>query len=428
MRLALLALQVGLVIGAGASAQVLDDRMCTGRKSCTLIGSYPAGLDAYGIELTVVELGFSALDGPDDGGWGCRFDPDGYEGGREYWLVTDDHSQPERLATVCNDGYGAAMVGEDIISFADNVMVQERYGGSAWRWVDAVTMTLRPRQLLTRYLCSAYGPWTRNFEATDWTRSVSWYAWSPSSPEEETDWCPPIDPTLARPAVPKPYLLGLMIPAYDMTGLSGGGRELDGLGSCALGLAAADGPIAPVDQAEVSLRVVALLEPDMLTLRLVLDLDPELVTAAGGVRLDVARAEYEALDWLGGDRVDPSPVETFQFALPPIAGDQTSGDWTLRAGPPDTDGTVLFVDRAPAADMLELNLLGLSVSVTAGDDPDRPLVSTVDWRDGAPAHTPPMVWRAYGPEWPTCRLSDGGVLVLEGSATTNPLDYYVAGG
>ena len=182
MRRTVAACFAALAIGATADAQELDDRMCAGRDSCALVATHQAGSDPDGVRLGVIELGFAAQDGPDDGGWGCRFDPDGYEGGREYWLVADDGTPPERLATICNDGYGAAMVGEDFISFGDNLMVQERYGGSAWRWVDAVTMTLRPQRLLTRYLCSAYGAWTRYVEATDWTRSVSWYAWSPTPP------------------------------------------------------------------------------------------------------------------------------------------------------------------------------------------------------------------------------------------------------
>lgn len=426
MRLAIAIGLTGIAIGLPAAAQEIDDRMCEGRESCTLIAMHPAGVGENGAGLTVIELGFDGEDAPllDTASWGCRFDPDGFEGGREYWLITDDDAAPERLASVCNDGYGAAMVGEDNIDVGNNEIVQERYGGSAWRWVETATLSLQPRRLLTRYMCSAYGAWTRQFQATDWRRSVSWYAWSPVATDEETEWCPSIDPTEPQPMVPKPYLLGLMVPGYEIAGLAGENSGVAGLGSCAVGLADADGPLAPNDLAAAPLRLAAILQPDEWSMRLVVELSPDLAARADSLRLDFTPAEYQALDWLSSERADPSPYQTVSFPLLLVAGDQSEDVWTLRSGTSGTDSTVLFIDRAPVPDVREVNLLGLAISVMADEDPNSALVSTVAWQDGAPSHTPPIAWQPFGLGWSTCRLDREGRLVQDRPATANPLDYH----
>ncbi|MEO1226769.1 MAG: hypothetical protein AAFX92_21340 [Pseudomonadota bacterium] len=421
MQSAIATILLTVALGSAATAQGVDDRICQGRETCELIATHAAGVGENGTVLTVLELGFAAEDGPDDGGWGCRFDADGYEGGREYWLVTDDGVPPDRLATICNDGYGAAMVGEDYLAFGDNRMDQERYGGSAWRWVDAISMSLRPRRLLTHYLCSAYGPWTRNVAATDWRRAVTWYAWSPASPEDETEWCPALDPTEAQPVVPEPYLLGAMVPGYEVGGLS---RSIAVIGSCGLHLADAEGPKVPDEPSLASLAVVALSDTDALTVRMVVAVSRDLLASAGDIRLDVARAEYEALDWLAGEREEPSPYRTFSFPTDASSGAIRQDEWRLSAGTGGPDHAIFFLDRDPAADRLEIDLLGVVVTIMDRGDPIRPLVSTVTWQDGAPAHTPPIAWRLVGEGWPACRLSDEGVLELDGPATSNPLDTY----
>jgi len=413
-------------IGTIAHAQEIDDPMCQGRESCTLVAIHEAGFNDHGDSLTVVELGFDVEDTSvaDAGSWNCRFDTEGFEGGREYWLTLDGGAAPERLLTICNDGYGAAMVGDDLIEFGNNRMVQERYGGSAWRWVETAELTLQPQQLLSQYSCSAYGAWTRSVQATDWVRSVSWYAWSSAPLEEGTEWCPAIDPTMARPEVPKPYLLGLMVPGYEIPDLFDDYGEIAGLGSCGPGVANDNGLSVPIDSADPPLRTAVLLDPDKLIVRLVLTLGSELAGQAGNIRLDVARAEYEALDWLSGDRSEPSPYQTHFFSLPVASETPTSGVWTIRSRRSDSNETLLFIDREPANDMLEVNLLGLAISVVSDANPDVPLVSTVAWQDGAPAHTPAIAWRPSADGWPVCRLNEAGMLVLNGEATTNPMDYY----
>jgi hypothetical protein len=140
--------------------------------------------------------------------------------------------------------------------------------------------------------------------------------------------------------------------------------------------------------------------------------------------LDVTRAEYEALDWLTGDRSEPSPYRTHSFSLIPAAGGETSGDWTLNPGRSGPAGTIYTVDRAPVADVLDVNLLGLAVSIIPNDGSGIPLATTAAWQDGAPAHTPAIAWRPIADGWPTCRLDGDGMLVMEGSVTVNPMDYY----
>src|SRR6185312_900725 len=116
--------------------------MCQTRKTCAIAPSlHNAGSSAAG-PLSVAELHFGLAGKPDDApDEGCiAGDYETRDGGVEYWLL--EGSEPPRLLLrLCNDGYGAAGVGEDEVTVAENRFVHRQYGGSASRWEETTTET-----------------------------------------------------------------------------------------------------------------------------------------------------------------------------------------------------------------------------------------------------------------------------------------------
>ena len=88
---------------------------------------------------------------------------------REIWLISP--GIPQRLLDLCNDGYGAAGVGEDVVEYDDNTLTHEQAGGSSWRWSNKKSIQLWPLRMRSQSSCSfhtaapgfAYKRW-------DWTR------------------------------------------------------------------------------------------------------------------------------------------------------------------------------------------------------------------------------------------------------------------
>jgi hypothetical protein len=123
--------------------------ICGKRASCRLVTIHNAG------KARVAEVLFGIKDkpgeAPDDG---CRTADGGdpHNGGTEYWLLDD--GEPLNILSLCNDGYGAADVGEDSVTFSNNRMVHVQNGGSSWRWDNTDTISLSPFQLLTQMSCS----------------------------------------------------------------------------------------------------------------------------------------------------------------------------------------------------------------------------------------------------------------------------------
>jgi len=129
--------------------KVLIDRLCAGRKPCRLANVEPAGRNAGGRPITVIELDLGrqprgrTVANPR---FGCK----PYR--REYWLVSP--GIPQRLLELCNDGYGAAGLGEDVVDFDDNRLTHEQSGGSAWRWSKTKSIALWPLRMRTQSSCS----------------------------------------------------------------------------------------------------------------------------------------------------------------------------------------------------------------------------------------------------------------------------------
>lgn len=131
--------------------------LCGARPGCTVAAVHPAGASPEGVPLAVVELTWP-LEAED------RCAP------RELWLVSPRAGAlaPRRLRRLCNDGYGAAGVGEDNVRVGPNRFVHHQYGGSAWRWSHESDEQLEPPRLLS---WSNLGYWNvgSNCQATAWS-------------------------------------------------------------------------------------------------------------------------------------------------------------------------------------------------------------------------------------------------------------------
>ncbi|MGH6880958.1 MAG: hypothetical protein ACREFM_08565, partial [Hypericibacter sp.] len=150
------------VLGAAATANAAvptaeqKAAICGSRSSCKITKTTDAGKDSEGKALAVVELHLALADRPAEAPEeGCFSDPDSdaKDGGIEYWLISAGDA-PLRLMSLCNDGYGAAGVGEDEVTIKDNRLIHDQSGGSAWRWEAVVTYSLSPFRELRERSCS----------------------------------------------------------------------------------------------------------------------------------------------------------------------------------------------------------------------------------------------------------------------------------
>lgn len=128
--------------------------MCQNRKTCDITSISEAGTSPGGYRLGIAEVRLGIEDRPDFApDKGCiSTDFQSRDGGIEYWLV--DGPQPRRILQLCNDGYGAAGVGEDQVIIGDNKITHTQSGGSAWRWSETTTMTLVPLRVIHTRGCS----------------------------------------------------------------------------------------------------------------------------------------------------------------------------------------------------------------------------------------------------------------------------------
>jgi hypothetical protein len=136
------------------------------------------GTDGAGRELVVVKL--ALFDGPGVGDDIARRQAgacDHYE----YWLVpvADGRAgEPRLLLGLCNDGYGASGVGEDWVEASQNTFKHSQNGGSAWRWSEAVSVSLSPLRLRS-IETSSYWTLDAHFNSTrfDWDTFRGREAW-----------------------------------------------------------------------------------------------------------------------------------------------------------------------------------------------------------------------------------------------------------
>lgn len=148
---------------------------------------------------------------------GETFSADGYGScfAYEYWRVVRDGGhlvESDRIAAICNDGNGAAGVGEDSVKVAPNSVEIASSGGSAWRWSESATYSLSP---FVRTAQSSGEHWSVAFHrqesqvdwkafsgGTEWTGQACGPGGEPSDEEDSRvleyayDWIPsvPLDP------------------------------------------------------------------------------------------------------------------------------------------------------------------------------------------------------------------------------------------
>jgi hypothetical protein len=124
----------------------LFDLLCKDKTPCQVQKVYDAGRSPAGLPLRVVEVGLhsQADGGALSSGWGdeCYTNT--------YWVVEDSTPpRTEKILELCNDGYGAAMEGEDFIKVTPNRLIHDQIGGAPiYRWSEHKVLQLVPLRTL----------------------------------------------------------------------------------------------------------------------------------------------------------------------------------------------------------------------------------------------------------------------------------------
>lgn len=185
--------------------------LCRSQPGCSVVGLDPVAPEATVFVATV----YMGTEGNADGEAKNAFSrdegtysfPSSYGGCHRFvaWRVLrgEDHSVAERqkLFEVCNDGNGAAGMGEDAFTLGEGELMRESSGGSSWRWAVTTTISLDPLRLLKE---ESSGHWALG----DNTSEQTW-EWETLQGREiwETTRCSPTPgpsgpPIFARTLVP----------------------------------------------------------------------------------------------------------------------------------------------------------------------------------------------------------------------------------
>jgi hypothetical protein len=131
--MAALAVGFSTVAVAGDAPSTAQGAMCQDRSPCRVIETLDAGRSNGGVKLNVLHVVLGddqPLSEPEAELPPCSPYPE------EYWLQEvsrDGQISHRRLFAFCNDGYGAANIGEDTVTVGPNRITLERAVGSAWR-------------------------------------------------------------------------------------------------------------------------------------------------------------------------------------------------------------------------------------------------------------------------------------------------------
>ena len=248
--LALLGMLAPLCALAAEPSAAQKSAICGSRTTCAVAKTFDAGKSPAGDVLAVVEVHLGLKDKPDDApDSGCQ-NGDKYDGGVEYWLL-DGSAPPKRILKLCNDGYGAAGVGEDDVTVGANQFVHRQMGGSSDRWDSTVTFSLSPFRALSERDCSYSNLSPNNGALTDidyltmsvrsiakdsaakWGDDVGCPTWPPGASEHFTpepgpnllgayDLVVPIVGTeVPAPKIPSGTVIGNCVPAMTTAGANG---------------------------------------------------------------------------------------------------------------------------------------------------------------------------------------------------------------
>ncbi len=268
---------------ASATDLTPDQRstICGVRKTCQTAAA-DAGQGPGNVKLTVVDVHLDVADKPAEAPEeGCIGDleaadaPDN-DGGRELWLIAGSDA-PKRVLALCNDGYGSAGMGEDMIEVHPNMITWDESGGSAWRWTVTKQIRLAPLAVVKEFDCSYHDVAPGTGQVTDIDRltlqarsvgAVNGHKFGEDDGVGCPDW--PNGPDATMPTGPE-IAGGYAIPMPKAGPQDDGLGYADGtvLGDCALELAT-DGLHGymvygkPIDEGAAIVRVVKESEASLL--------------------------------------------------------------------------------------------------------------------------------------------------------------------
>ncbi|MBK7829024.1 hypothetical protein [Nannocystis sp.] len=288
----------------------LQARVCGERSPCEVRRARAAGQDPAGRTLTVLSVDLGSRSPRSDAPAEVATTDDGFaeEGSQdsfwpgasgrcreiEYWLVVGEQRAPEavqQLFSVCNDGNGAAGLGEDTVTIGDDSLEHASSGGSNWRWSSTRRFELAPLRLRERSGDGSFvfGP---NVERRSWSfdrfaGEVSWYS-------------PPCDRATGEPSEvaegSQVELTYSLIPAVAIdAAFTGGGWKEAGLGGCALALK--DG--SPGGPNDAAMRVVAAAGEAATTL--LIEVEDDQLTPGDQLELWLAEPALNYMDHCLGD-------------------------------------------------------------------------------------------------------------------------------
>ena len=255
--------------------------ICGARKTCKTTTA-DAGEGPGHVKLTIVDVHFDVADKPQDSPEeGCIGDPEAvdapdHDGGREIWLLAGGEA-PKRILALCNDGYGSAGMGEDMIEVHPNLITWDQSGGSSWRWVSTKQIRLAPLAVVKENDCSFHNVAPGTGTVTDIDRltlkaravgAVNGHKFSEDGEMGCPDW--PDGPDATMPTGPD-YAGGYVLPMPKAGPDDDGLGYPDGtvLGDCALELST-DGLQGymvhgkPIDEGAAIVRVIKESEASLL--------------------------------------------------------------------------------------------------------------------------------------------------------------------
>ncbi|PTL83107.1 hypothetical protein [Vitiosangium sp. GDMCC 1.1324] len=402
-----------------------SDLLCAQRAPCQVVETLDGGKDAQGraLEVKHLELGWADVETSSQF-LGRKFGPGGRsesgsrESGQcevgEWWLVRP--SQPAQLLlSVCNNGYGAAGVGDDSVTVGDNFFTHEQSGGSRERWTLTRTLQLSPLRLLRES--------QRSYDALDDGDKESGELWDFETLRGEViraaPTCEPGESSLGERSLP--YLPQVQV---DKTYLEEGWKKA-GLGEC--GYTAGNFLLGNQDDPKDASLKALLVAPDTLL-----------------VEVHDDKWTGPSAKWLNDDHVEvwlaPEAPQELTGCGKPTA-EQKPSQWGIRI----VDGQVfpafgsprqtLQVERAALPGkkgyLLKLKLptpfKGISVVYSDSDSGKKQelMLATSLVKFGRPETLNPV--RVVSPKEATCAVKNGVLAVVPGPPPKTEPDVAVLG-
>lgn len=417
--------------------------ICGGREGCQLLRAAVPGRAEGGAYLMVTEIRFAKTAAMiTDPSLACRPMENDAEpnGGYEFWLMKGEGA-PQKILSLCNDGYGAAGTGEDSVTIRNGRLVLTQHGGSAWQWDIVKVIELDPLRKVSEEQCDYYhdpanlsGVAKRTDLKTMQTRSAAFAGDASSRDGVNEAACPPLDETpLPLPRENVAYGQNVLAPLYDPDDDKAQLLpEGTGLGNCATMLASngQDGfrSFSENETDGKGLRVKAIAETHS---SLIVQIDDPLEAAFDG---EIPRGHPAFIEiWTQSERQfasnQPLP-ETLQGSriyvdgqVEKIYGDEHSVAevkiW--KAMTPKGPTQVMRIAWADplaliyGAGLLYQQAMDKNGNRLDGGQPFR-TIANFEFRDGRPRYLPELVYLGYYDKEPlipvsSCALKDGELVI-----------------